>query len=48
MEKLSYISLTCQIEAGLAKGYPENNVVHAVINAISFGLSIRNYLEGLG
>ena len=47
-EKLSYISLICQIEAGLAKGYSENEVVHAVINAISPGLSIRRYLEGSG
>ena len=45
-KKLSYISLICQIEAGLGKGYSENEVVHAVINAISPGLSIRRYLEG--
>ena len=47
-EKLSYISLIHQIEADLAKGYSENEVVHAVINAISPGLSIRSYLEGSG
>ena len=47
-EKLSYISLICLIGAGLGKGYPENEVVHAVINAISPGLSIRSYLEGSG
>ena len=45
-EKWSYISLICQIEAGLGKGYSENEVVHAVVNAISPGLSIRSYLEG--
>ena len=39
-EKLSYISLIHQIEAGLAKEYSENEVVHAVTNAISPGLSI--------
>ena len=47
-EKLSYISLIHQIEAGLAKGYSENEVLYAVINAISPGLSIRSYLEGSG
>ena len=39
-EKLSYISLIHQIEADLAKGYSENEAVHAIINAISPGLSI--------
>ena len=48
MEKLSYISMIRQIEAGLAKGYSENEVVHAVTNAISPGLSIQSYLEGSG
>ena len=47
-EKLSYISLIHQIEAGLAKGYSENDVIHAVINAISPGLSIRSYVKGSG
>ena len=39
-EKLFYISLIRQIEVGLEKGYFENEVVHAVINAISLTLSI--------
>ena len=47
-EKLSYISFILQIEAGLGKRYSENEVVHAVITAISPGLSIRSYLEGSG
>ena len=47
-EQLSYISLIPQIEAGLAKGYSENEIVHAVINAVSPGLSIQSYLEGSG
>ena len=40
--------MICQIEAGLAKGYSENEVVHAVINAIPPGLSIQSYVEGSG
>ena len=47
-EKLTYVSLIHQIEAGLAKGYSENEVVRAVINALSPGLSIRSFLEGSG
>ena len=45
-EKLFYISLIGQIEVGLEKGYFVNEVVHAVINAISLTLSIWSYLEG--
>ena len=43
---MSYISLIHQIEADLGKEYSENEVVDAIINAISPGLSIRSYLEG--
>ena len=47
-EKLSYVSLIRQIEAGLDRGYSEGEVVNAIINSISPGLQIRSYLEGSG
>ena len=43
--KLSFISLVRQIEAALAKGYPEGEVVEAVIRAICPGMPLRSYLE---
>ena len=45
-DKLSYVSLICQIEAGIDKGYTEKEVIQTVINSISQGLSIRSYFEG--
>ena len=45
-DKLSYVSLIRQIEAGIDKGYMEKEVIQAVINSISPGLSIRSYFEG--
>ena len=45
-DKLSYVSLIRQIEAGIDKGYTEKEVIQAVINSISPGLSIRSYFEG--
>ena len=45
-DKLSYVSLIRQIVAGIDKGYAEKEVIQAVINSISPGLSIRSYFEG--
>ena len=47
-DKLSYVSLIRQVEAGLERGYSEKEIVNAIINAISPGLQIRSYLEGSG
>eukprot|EP00112_Aurelia_sp_Birch-Aquarium-sp1_P009685 Seg2108.5 transcript_id=Seg2108.5/GoldUCD/mRNA.D3Y31 product="hypothetical protein" protein_id=Seg2108.5/GoldUCD/D3Y31 len=47
-DKLSYVSLIRQVEAGLERGYAEKEIVNAIINAISPGLQIRSYLEGSG
>ncbi len=45
-EKLSFSSLAHQIENGLSRGYPECEIVDAVIRAISPGLQLQSYLEG--
>lgn len=45
-DKLTYSSLAHQIENGLKRGYPEAEIVDAVIRAISPGLQLRSYLEG--
>lgn len=45
-DTLSFSSLEHQIESGLRKGYPETEVVEAVVRAISPGLKLRSYLEG--
>lgn len=45
-ETLSFSSLEHQIESGMRKGYPETEIVEAVVRAISPGLKLRSYLEG--
>ncbi|XP_033181946.1 uncharacterized protein LOC117152876 [Anabas testudineus] len=45
-EKLSFSSLAHQIEQGISKGFPEPEIVDAVIRAIAPGLQLRSYLEG--
>lgn len=45
-DRLSFSSLARQIEQGLKRGYEEDEVVMAVIKAISHGLPLRGYLEG--
>ena len=45
-DKLTFSSLIYQIEAGLAKGYSEKEVVTGVVKAITAGLTLRSYLEG--
>lgn len=44
-EKLSYTSLSNQIESGLKKGYTETEIIEAVIRAVSPGLHLRELLE---
>lgn len=43
---LSFSSLEHQIENGLRKGYPDVEIVEAVIRSVSAGLKLRSYLEG--
>lgn len=45
-DRLTFSSLARQIEHGLSKGFPESEIVDAVIRAISPGMQIRSYLEG--
>ena len=45
-DKLTFSSLARQIEHGLSKGFPELEIVDAVIRAISPGMQLRSYLEG--
>ena len=44
-DKLSYISLLSQINAGVEKGYSETEICYAVVNSICGDLTIRKYLE---
>lgn len=44
-DKLSYTNLLHQIDLGLQRGYLESEIVEAVVNAISPGLSISGMLE---
>ena len=43
--KLSFISLVRQIEAGLERGNEESEVIESVIRAICPGMPLRSYLE---
>lgn len=45
-DRLSFSSLARQIESGLDKGYPEQEIIDAVIRSITPGLQLRSYLEG--
>ena len=42
---LSFASLSRQIDAGLKAGYKENEIIDAVIRAVSPSLQLRSYLE---
>lgn len=44
-DKLSFTSLTNQIESGRKKGYTETEIIEAVIKAVSPGLHLRDLLE---
>lgn len=45
-DKLTFSSLARQIESGLSRGYPEHDIIDAVIRTITQGLQLRSYLEG--
>ena len=45
-DRLSFTSLAHQIDAGLKRGYKEEEIIEAVIRAINPGLRLRSYLEG--
>lgn len=47
-DKLTFSSLARQIESGINKGYHEEEIMDAVIRAITPGLQLRSYLEGKG
>lgn len=42
---LSFLSLRRQIEGGVSKGYTEEEIIEAVIRAVSQGTGLRSYLE---
>ena len=46
-DKLTFVSLTHQIDSGLKRGYKENDIVDGVIRAISLHSSLRSYVETL-
>ena len=45
--RISYLSLNKQIESAISRGYSENEIVDAVINAISPSLHLKSYLESI-
>ena len=44
-DKLSFPSLARQIEEGKRKGYPDEDIVEAVIRATSHGMALRGYMD---
>ena len=46
-DKLTFVSLTHQIDSGLKRKYKESEIVDAVIRAISLHSSLRSYVETL-
>ena len=46
-DKLTFVSLTHQIDSDLKRGYKENDIVDGVIRAISLYSSLRSYVETL-
>ena len=46
-EKLTFVSLTHQIDSGLKRGYQERDIVDAIIRSISPHSSLRSYVETL-
>jgi hypothetical protein len=44
-DRLSFVSLTRQVESGKSKGYAESEVIEAVIRAICPTLKLRSYVE---
>lgn len=45
-DMLTFSSLARQIENGLSKGYPEPDIVDALVRSIVSGVQLRMYLEG--
>lgn len=45
-DRLTFSNLARQIESGLNKGYPEQEIVDSLIQAITPGLRLLSYLEG--
>ena len=46
-DKLTFVSLTPQIDYGLKRQYKESEIVDAVIRDISLRSSLRSYVETL-
>jgi hypothetical protein len=44
-DKLSFTSLTRQIDTGVKQGYTEQEIVDGVIRAINGGMVVRSYVE---
>ena len=42
---LSFVSLSRQIDAGLRAGYKDNEIIDAVIRAVSPNMQLKSYLE---
>ena len=45
--RLSFTSLNKQIDSAIDRGFPESEIVDAVINAVSPQLHLKSYLEGM-
>ena len=45
--RLSFTSLNKQIDSAIDKGFPESEIVGAVLNTVSPQLHLRSYLEGM-
>ena len=46
-DQVSYISLNCQVEAALEKGYSICEIIDAVIRPISPSFLLRSYVEAI-
>ena len=45
--RISYLSISKQIESAISRGYSKNEIVDSVINAISPSLRLKSYLESI-
>ena len=45
-DRLSFVSLARQVENGVKKGFPQEEIIEAVVRSVSPGLRLRSYLEG--
>ena len=46
-EKLTFVSLTHQIDSGLKRGYAHSDIIDAIIHSISPHSNLRSYIEML-